>query len=323
MTVSRERETVMSHTDPRVAAARRFGRFYTQRIQALQEAYLETGWSLAESRVIYELASRNATTAAELARELGLDGGYLSRILRRFEADGLLARQRSDEDGRARVLRLTTQGRAAFAPLDARQDALVAELLAGLPDAAATDLIEAMRRIEGLLGGTPSRAWVLRGLRPGDLGWVVSRHGALYAQEYGWTTEFEVLVAGIVAEAMAAFDPVREGAWIAERDGVPVGSVFLVRAGDDTAKLRMLLVEPSARGLGIGARLVEECTGFARRAGYRRITLWTHSVLTAARRLYARAGYRIVESQSFRGFGQDLTNEIWQLDVAAEDPVPA
>jgi DNA-binding MarR family transcriptional regulator/GNAT superfamily N-acetyltransferase len=306
---------VMSHTDPRVAAVRRFGRFYTQSIQALREAYLDTRWTLAESRVLYELAAREGTTAAELGRDLGLDSGYLSRIVHRFEAEGLLAKVRSGEDGRAQVLRLTAQGRAAFAPLDARQDVLVTQMLAGLPDAAAVQLVEAMRRIETLLGGEPTRAWVLRGLQPGDLGWVIARHGALYAQEYGWNQEFEILVARIIAEAMETFDPAREGAWIAERDGVPVGSVFLVRVDDETAKLRILLVEPSVRGLGIGGRLVEECTSFARRAGYRRITLWTHSILVAARRIYARAGYRIIESQPFRGFGQELTNEIWQLEL--------
>jgi len=305
----------MPQADPRVAAVRRFGRFYTQRIQALQEVYLDTRWTLAESRVLYELAAREGATAGELGRDLGLDSGYLSRILRRFEDEGLLDRQRSDEDGRARVLALTAAGRAAFAPLNARQDAVVAEMLAGLPDAACVQLVEAMRRVESLLGGEPSRSWVLRGLQPGDLGWVVARHGALYAQEYGWSQAFEVLVAQIVAEAMAKFDPEREGAWIAERDGVPVGSVFLVRVDAATAKLRMLIVEPTARGLGIGGRLVDECTAFARRTGYRRITLWTHSVLEGARRIYARAGYRIIESQPFRGFGQDLTNEIWQLDL--------
>jgi len=305
----------MSHPDSRIAAVRRFGRFYTQRIQALREAYLDTRFSLAESRVIYELATREAVTATRLGRDLGLDSGYLSRIVRRFEAGGLLARERSQGDGRTQMLRLTAPGRAAFAPLDVRQDALVAEMLAGLPDAAAAEMVGAMRRIETLLGGEPSRGWLLRGLRPGDLGWIVSRHGALYAQEYGWNQEFEILVARIVAEAMESFDPACEGAWMAERDGVPVGSVLLVRVDEETAKLRILLVEPSARGLGIGGRLVEECTGFARRAGYRRITLWTHSVLEGARRLYARAGYRIVETQKFRGFGQELTNEIWQLDL--------
>jgi DNA-binding MarR family transcriptional regulator/GNAT superfamily N-acetyltransferase len=305
----------MSHPDSRIAAVRRFGRFYTQRIQALREAYLDTRFSLAESRVLYELAMREAVTATTLGRDLGLDSGYLSRIVRRFEAEGLLARERSEGDGRTQMLRLTAQGRAAFAPLDARQDALVAEMLAGLADTAAAEAVVAMRRIETLLGGEPSRGWLLRGLRPGDLGWIVSRHGALYAQEYGWNQEFEILVARIIAEAMETFDPRCEGAWIAERDGVPVGSVFLVRVDDETAKLRILLVEPSARGLGIGGRLVEECTDFARRVGYRRITLWTHSVLEGARRLYARAGYRIVETQPFRGFGQELTNEIWQLDL--------
>lgn len=310
----------MTGTDPRIAAVRRFGRFYTQRIEALQEAFLGTGWSLAESRVIYELATRSGVTAAALGRELGLDAGYLSRMLRRFVAGGLVGKHRAEGDGRALVLGLTEQGRAAFAPLDARQDALVGGMLSALPDAAAAELVAAMRRIETLLGGRglggeERRGWLLRGLRPGDLGWVVARHGALYAEEYGWTQEFEILVARIVAEAMEAFDPAREGAWIAERDGVPVGSVFLVRVDDETAKLRLLIVEPSARGLGIGARLVGECTSFARRVGYRRITLWTHSILTAARHLYAREGYRIVETGPFGGFGQHLTNEIWQLDL--------
>ena len=305
----------MSHSDSRIAAVRRFGRFYTQRIQALREAYLDTRFSLAESRVVYELATREEVTATDLRHDLGLDSGYLSRIVRRFEAEGLLDRERSKGDGRAQMLRLTAQGRATFAPLDARQDALVAEMLAGLPEAAVAEVVVAMRRIETLLGGRPSHGWLLRGLRSGDLGWIVSRHGALYAQEYGWNQEFEILVARIIAEAMETFDPTCEGAWIAERDGVPVGSVFLVRVDDETAKLRILLVEPSARGLGIGGRLVEECTGFAARAGYRRITLWTHSVLEGARRLYARAGYRIVETQPFRGFGQKLTNEIWQLNL--------
>jgi len=307
----------MPGMESRIAAVRRFGRFYTQRIQALQEAYLATPWTLAESRVLYELASRDGAMAAEFARDLGLDSGYLSRILRRFETEGLLARGRSEDDGRARPLRLTAAGRAAFAPLEDRQNELVGRMLADLPDASAVQLLEAMRRIETLLGGDAPRAWLLRGLRPGDLGWVVARHGALYAQEYGWNQEFEVLVAQIIGAAMERFDPAREGAWIAERDGVPVGSVFLVRVDDETAKLRLLIVEPSARGLGIGGGLVEECTTFARRVGYRRITLWTHSVLTAARRIYARAGYRIVETQPFRGFGQELTNEIWQLDLPA------
>jgi DNA-binding MarR family transcriptional regulator/predicted GNAT family acetyltransferase len=299
----------------RAAAVRRFGRLYTQRIKALQEAFLGTGWSLTESRVIYELATRDGLAAAELARDLGLDRGYLSRMLRRFVTGGLVARQRADRDGRSQVLRLTDRGRAEFALLDARQDELVAGMLSALPDGAAAEMVEAMRRIEILLGGQGPRGWLLRGLRAGDLGWVVARHGALYAEEYGWGQEFEVLVAGIVAEAMAGFDPTREAAWIAERDGAPVGSVFVVRVDDETAKLRLLFVEPSARGLGIGARLVGECSDFARRAGYRRITLWTHSILTAARHLYAREGYRIVESAPFSGFGQQLTSEIWQLDL--------
>ncbi len=305
----------MTAADPRIDAVRRFGRFYTGRIEALRDAYLGFGWSLAECRVLYELANREGVTAADLGRDLGLDGGYLSRILRRFAAEGLLAQERDPADGRIRLLRMTATGRDAFLPLDRKQNEVTGNILAGLPGAAANELVGAMRRIEELLGGAGGPAYVLRGLRPGDLGWLISRHGALYTEEYGWNGEFEVLVARIIAEAMERFDPAREGVWIAERDGVPVGSVMLVRVDDETAKLRVLLVEPAARGLGIGGRLIDECTAFSRRVGYRRIVLWTHSVLQGARRLYARAGYRLVASEPFEGFGQHLDSETWRLDL--------
>ena len=305
----------MIAVDPRVATVRRFNRFYTAKIGALQEGLLGGPYTLTETRVLFELAHRDGATAGELARELGLDSGYLSRILARFDTDGLLARAPSPTDGRKSVLRLTPHGKNTIAPLEARSDRVVGELLAALPDATAARVVAAMRTIETALGGDSGRAWLLRPLRPGDLGWIVSRHGAIYAQEFGWDGTFEVLVAEIGAGIARNFNPAHEAGWIAEQDGVPVGSVFLVRESDTVAKLRLLLVEPAARGLGIGARLVDECTRFARASGYRRITLWTHSVLAAARRLYMNAGYRVVRSEPFRGFGQELMSEVWELEL--------
>lgn len=305
----------MPDIDARVAAVCRFGRFYARRVQVLHEAPVDPGWPLPESRVLHELATRADATAPVLARELGLDALHLGRILRRFEQDGWLARETPERDGADPPLRLSGQGLDAFAAMATRQDARVARLLAALPEAAAHDLVAAMQRIETLLGGVPVRTWSLRGLRPGDLGWVVSRHGVLFASEQGWGRDFEVLVSHAVAEAMAQFDPARENVWIAERDGVPVGSVFLLRGDDSTAKLRLLLVEPSARELGIGSGLVDACTAFARQAGYRCITVWTHPPLAAARRLYLRAGYRLIVAEPGSRFGQDLVNETWQLDL--------
>jgi DNA-binding MarR family transcriptional regulator/predicted N-acetyltransferase YhbS len=305
----------MQAVDPRVATVRRFNRFYTAKIGVLREGLLGGPYSLTETRVLFELAHRDGATAGELGRELCLDSGYLSRILARFDADGLLARAPAPADGRKSMLRLTPSGREAFAPLEARSDEMIGALLAALPDAGATRVVSAMRTIETALGDEARRAWLLRPLRPGDLGWVISRHGAIYAQEFGWDGTFEVLVAEIGAAILKNFSPAREASWIAEQDGVPVGSVFLVRQSDEVAKLRLLLVERAARGFGIGARLVDECTRFARAAGYRRITLWTHSILVAARRLYANAGYRLVHSEPLHDFGQDLTSETWELDL--------
>ncbi len=305
----------MNALDPRVATVRRFNRFYTAKIGVLQEGLLDGPYSLTETRVLFELAHRDGATAGELGRELGLDSGYLSRILTRFDTDGLLARVPSPTDGRKSMLRLTPHGKEVFAPLNDRSDKMVADMLAALPDATATRLVAAMRTIETALGDDARRAWLLRPLRPGDLGWIVSRHGAIYAQEFGWDGTFEVFVAEIGAAIMKNFAPTHEAGWIAEQDGVPIGSVFLVRESETVAKLRLLLVEPAARGLGIGARLVDECSRFARASGYRRITLWTNSVLTAARRLYENAGYRLVHSEPYRGFGQDLVSETWELDL--------
>ncbi len=306
-----------SGLDGRVEAVRRFNRFYTRRIGVLEEGLSRSPFSLAEARVLYELAHRHPATAAWLAEELGLDAGYLSRILRRFQEGGLLDRTPSDTDGRQSLLRLTDAGREAFAALDAGSRGEVGALLGRLPEDAQLRLVEAMDAVRGLLGGAPERGatCVLRGPRAGDLGWVVMAHGALYAREYGWDERFEALVAEIVAGFGRGHDPARERCWIAETDGRAVGSVFLVRQSDEVAKLRLLLVDPAARGLGIGRRLVAECVGFAREAGYRVVTLWTNDVLTAARRIYEEAGFRLVREEPHHSFGHDLVGQTWELEL--------
>jgi DNA-binding MarR family transcriptional regulator/N-acetylglutamate synthase-like GNAT family acetyltransferase len=303
--------------EPRVAAVRRFNRFYTQRLGMLQENWLDSPFSLAEARVLYELANRDKPTASELAKELGLDAGYLSRILRGFAARGLIVKQASGSDGRQRLLSITARGRRQFAPLDAHSNRQVRAMLAALPEAGQARLSGAMRTIERLLGGDAARAepYILRPPRPGDMGWIVSRHGALYGADYGWDERLEALTAEIVAEFIRTFDPKRERCWIAERDGENVGSVFLVKETERVARLRLLLVEPQARGLGIGARLVDECVRFARTAGYRKITLWTHTVLTAARRIYRNAGFKLVHKEPHDSFGRRLMGETWEFDL--------
>jgi DNA-binding MarR family transcriptional regulator/GNAT superfamily N-acetyltransferase len=299
-----------------VAAVRRFNRFYTQQIGVLQEGLLASEFSLTEARVLYELAQRagqsGGLSAAQLARELALDPGYLSRILAEFTRRGLLAKRPSDADG---LLSLTATGRAAFAPLDAGARQQVGAMLARLPAPAQRRLIAAMGAIERLLGDTgPVREpYLLRPHQPGDIGWVIHRHGVLYAEEYGWDERFEALVAEIAGKFITDFDAKRERCWIAERDGAIVGSVFLVRQSDEVAKLRLLLVEPAARGLGIGRRLVDECIGFARRVGYRRITLWTNDILVAARRIYQVAGFALVAEERHCSFGHDLVAQTWEL----------
>jgi DNA-binding MarR family transcriptional regulator/N-acetylglutamate synthase-like GNAT family acetyltransferase len=302
--------------DP-IAAVRRFTRFYTGRIGVLREGLHDSPFSLAQSRVLYELANRDAPTAAELARDLRLDAGYLSRILRAFRQRGLIVRTPSDKDGRQIHLALTPAGRQAFAPLDRGSRDEVAAMLARLADGGRARLTAAMRTIEQLLGERQDDAppYLLRPHQPGDMGWVVSRHGALYAQEYNWDLEFEALVAEIVAAFIRNFDAKRERCWIAEIDGAPVGSVFLVKQTDKVAKLRLLLVEPGARGLGIGARLVAECIRFARLTGYRTLTLWTNDVLVAARRIYEKAGFRLVEEEKHHSFGHDLVGQNWELGL--------
>ena len=303
--------------EPGVAAVRRFNRFYTQRIGVLQEGWLKSEFSLTEARVLYELSRRDRPTATELAKELGLDAGYLSRILRGFETRGLIARQTSESDGRQSLLSITPRGRQRFAPLEAHSNDDVQAMLGALPVEAQHRLVAAMRTIEGVLGkpSAPEVPYVLRPPRPGDMGWIVSRHGALYGAEYGWDERLEALTAEIVAAFVRNCDPKRERCWIAEREGENVGSVLLVKDTDEVARLRLLLVEPKARGLGIGARLVEETLRFAREARYREVTLWTHSVLTAARHIYERAGFKLVKAWEHDEFGKMLVGETWNLKL--------
>jgi DNA-binding MarR family transcriptional regulator/N-acetylglutamate synthase-like GNAT family acetyltransferase len=296
-----------------VAEIRAFNRFYTGVIGVLGRGLLGTEWSLTEARVLFELAHADEVPLARLRRELGLDGGYLTRIVDRLERAGLAARTTSDEDRRARVARLTERGREAFALLDERSAAEVEELLAPLDAGARGRLVASMDEVRRLLERRDEGEVVLREPLPGDLGWVVARHGALYAREYGWDETFEHLVARIVADFAAQHDPARERAWIAEWRGQPVGSIFCVRGDDRTAKLRLLLVEPAARGLGVGTKLVDACVGFARAAGYAELVLWTNDVLADARRIYERAGFELVEAGPHRAFGHDLVEQTWRL----------
>ena len=311
----------MKTTDklPAVEAVRNFNRFYTRRIGLLNEGLLNSDFSLTEARVLYELAHGTGLTATDLIRELDLDAGYLSRMLARFERLRLVERRRSKEDARQTRLSLTSHGRNVFAPLNRRSSAQVGKLIGHLSENEKDRLAEQMHSIQQLLSpksyGRGSADFVLRAPQPGDLGWVVQRHGALYAKEYGWNQDFETLVASIVAAYGAKHDERCERCWIAELDHQPVGCVFLVRKTATVGKLRLLLVEPSARGHGVGHRLVEACIAFAREAGYRRIELWTNSVLLAARHLYAQAGFQLVRSKAHALFGHDLVSETWVLKL--------
>jgi DNA-binding MarR family transcriptional regulator/GNAT superfamily N-acetyltransferase len=299
--------------EPFIDRARRFNRFYTRAIGMLGEGYLGSGFTLAEARVIHELANREAPTARRIGQALGLDPGYLSRILKRLEAQGLVTRVPAEGDRRSRNLALTARGREAFAGLDQRARNSIAGLVAHLPPPALERLSNGMAEIEALLTPEPEADIVLRDRRPGDLGWVVERHARLYAQEFGWDVRFETLVARIVAEMTAAPDPARERCWIAEGDGQRLGSVFLAKDDSETARLRLLLVEPAARGQGLGRRLVEAAVAFARRAGYREMVLWTHRELHAARRIYAEIGFRKTEEWLHHDFGPVSTGETWRL----------
>ena len=298
-------------------AVRYFNRLYTKKIGVVTEQYLDSPFSLTEARVIYELASHEQTTASELCRELGLDAGYLSRILRIFKKQGLLDKQPSQTDGRQSILRLTEKGQEAFALLNVRSRYAIEAMLDQLTPTDQVHLIEAMRTIESVLDAQPEHKvpYILRPHQVGDMGWIVHRHAVLYAQEYGFDETFEALVAEIVAKFIQNFDPKKERCWIAEKDGDIVGSVFLVKKSETVAKLRLLYVEPKARGLGIGKRLTEECVNFARRLGYQEMTLWTNSVLLAARDIYKKLGFRLVEEENHHSFGQDLVGETWVLKL--------
>ncbi len=304
---------------PRIEAVRRFNRFYTRQIGLLQEGLLESPYSLTEARVVYELAHHERTTATHLAEELDLDPGYLSRILARFHELGLVEKEPSERDRRRNLLSLTHEGREAFSRLNHASRSEIEAMLVGLSDGEQRSLVESMSTIERLLGAAAEHRapYILRPPQAGDMGWVVHRHGVLYGREYGWNASFEALVAEVVAGFVRDFDPDRERCWIAEKDGENVGSVFVTRhpERDGVARLRLLLVEPAARGLGIGTRLVEECTRFARAAGYRTLTLWTNSVLESARRLYRREGYRRVREEPHHSFGEDLVGETWEMEL--------
>jgi DNA-binding MarR family transcriptional regulator/N-acetylglutamate synthase-like GNAT family acetyltransferase len=300
-----------------VEAIRRFNRFYTKQIGVLREGWLESPFSLTEVRVLYELAHADGPTASELVQTLDLDAGYLSRILRRFAKQGLVTRTTAADDARRSHLRLTARGKREFEKLQKRTRDELRTALEKLSDEDRTRLVSAMGTIESVIGEhqTTPVPFVLRPHRPGDMGWIVHRHGVLYAREYGWDERFEALVAEIVAEFIKNFDSRRERCWIAERDGEIVGSIFLVKGSDTLAKLRLLLVEPKARGLGIGARLVHECVETARQLGYKRMTLWTQSNLDAARHLYQREGFELMSESQHNSFGYDLTAQVWERDL--------
>ncbi|MCE1193087.1 MAG: bifunctional helix-turn-helix transcriptional regulator/GNAT family N-acetyltransferase [Acidovorax sp.] len=302
-----------------VKAVRQFNRFFTRRIGVL-DPYLGSQLSLTEVRVLYELAHREAPVASELARELGLDGGYLSRILRRFETAGWLTRRASPRDARQSVLALTEAGRTTFEPLQQRSRDEAAALLAPLAPHRRQEVVGAMQRIQALLepqahAAPRSPVAVLREPVPGDIGWVVQQHGEIYWREYGWDSRFEALVADIAAQFVRRFQPGWERCWIAELEGERVGAVFVVRKSATVAQLRMLILAPKARGLGLGARLADECIAFARGKGYKKMVLWTNSCLTAARGIYAKRGFRLVKSEPYEGFGQQLVGEHWELKL--------
>lgn len=308
--------SVPAPTAVQVGDLRAFNRFYTRQAGLLDEHLLKSEFSLTEVRVLYELSHRTGLTATELGRELGLDPGYLSRILGKFSRRGFLRRRPSKADARQSLLELTSKGRRAFAPLDRASDCAVAELLSGLSEPDREALLAGMHRIRRVLGGDPvDFSVVFRTHQPGDLGWVLHRQALLYHREYGWDETYESLVARILSDFVRTFDPGRERSWIAERDGRIVGSVFVMKKSEDVAQLRLLYVEPFARGHGIGRRLVDECIRFARASSYERLVLWTNDVLVSARRIYEAAGFHLVEEEVHHSFGKDLVGQTFELDL--------
>jgi DNA-binding MarR family transcriptional regulator/GNAT superfamily N-acetyltransferase len=305
-----------SAIDKQVGILRDFNRFYTRKIGVL-DGMASTPFSLAEARVLYELAHRERPTATDIRTELGLDAGYMSRILRDFEHRKLVRREQSKVDERQRFLSLTTKGRREFAPLDDRSNRDIAAMLERLSSTERKQLVEAVQTVRSLLDDKiePQIPYLLRMHQPGDMGWIVHRQAILYAEEYGWDETYEALAAEIVAQFIKNYDPKRERAWVAERDGRRVGAVFVAKDSDEIAKLRLLHVEAEARGLGIGKRLVKECVQFARQAGYRKMTLWTQSILHAARHIYKETGFKVVSQKKHHSFGKDLTAETWELDL--------
>ncbi len=301
----------------KIEAVRRFNRFYTGRLGLLKPGLLQTRFPLTQARIIFELAHHEDFTARELIRELDLDAGYLSRILSTFEKDGLLRRSPSKSDNRHRLLKLTAKGRKAFSALNERSKRENEALLQNLSEEDQQRLLQAMHTLESLLGAQakPARPYLLRTHKPGDIGWIIHRHGVLYAEEYGFDETFEALVADILARFIQHHDPKRERLWIAEQDGERIGSIMIVDAGEETAQLRILLVEPKTRGSGIGKRLIDECLDFSQRAGYKKIKLWTQSNLDAARRLYEKAGFQLVEEKPHKSFGHDLVAQVWELPL--------
>lgn len=306
--------------EERIAAVRRFNRFYTRQIGVLREVLLHSPFSLTEGRIMYELAQSSGLTATDLCRELVSDAGYVSRILARFEQQGLVEKTRAEQDGRQRLLHLTPEGRHAFSQIDRRSRDEADLMLNGLGEDDQQRLLDAMHTIEGILDKGLEQhpePFIMRPHEPGDMGWVTHRHGVLYAREYGWNEEFEALVAQVVADFLKNYNPARERCWIAEMDGEIVGSVFVVQSSDAVAKLRLLLVEPKARGMGLGARLVRECIRFAKRAGYQKLVLWTNSVLLETRRIYQKSGFQLAAREEHHSFGHDLVGETWEMDLTS------
>jgi DNA-binding MarR family transcriptional regulator/predicted GNAT family acetyltransferase len=300
-----------------VSAVRRFNRLFTRQIGVLREGLLHSPYALVEARVIFELAQQHNLTASELGKRLGLDAGYLSRILTKLEQQNLIEKNRSDNDGRQRLINLTSEGRKAFTLLDNRSNEEISQLLGELNESDRTRLIEAMHTIESILDHSLKYAepFYLRQPEPGDIGWVIHQHGLLYSREYGWDASFETLVAQICLDFMNNFDPQKERCWIAEMQGERVGCIFCVKKSDEVAKLRMLLVTPRARGLGLGSRLVQECIQFARRSGYKKMILWTNDILVEARQIYIKAGFKLVKEEQHHSFGHDLVGQDWELTL--------